>query len=262
MSRRPHAVSIACRALRPLLIAAAVLGAGLGQPRAAELKVVSRPDLVPALRALAPQIEEFTDAALVVDPLVAGVQSRRLDRPYDVVIADEATVAALAKMGRVAPGTMACVGWTGLGLAIRTGMPVPDMASVDALRRTLLAAGSIAFSGDEVSGGQFRDVLRQLNIGDAVEAKLVDTGNMSAVDRVAEGGADFAVAVETEIVTATGVQAAGRLPAEVQHLMPIFVAVSSSALHPDAGKRLISLLGSLDGAKALHALDIDTFVSE
>ncbi len=229
---------------------------------AAELKIVSQPALVPALKALAPLIEEFTEATPVVDSVRSSVQIRRLDQPYDVIIGDETTVAALAKMGRIAPGTVACIAWSGLGLAVRTGMPVPDIATTEGLRRTLRAARSIAFTGDEPAGAQFRDVLRQLGISDSAERKLIDTSNTPPVEWVAHQWADLAVAPESEIVTAAGVQAAGRLPSGVQHPTPIFAAVSSSAAEPDAGKRLISLLSSFDGAKALHATGLDTFVTE
>jgi molybdate transport system substrate-binding protein len=126
----------------------------------------------------------------------------------------------------------------------------------------LLAARSIAFTGDEPSGAQFRTVLLQLGIADEVESKLIDTGNGNPIELVAQQSADLAIALNSEVVAAADVRAAGRLPGEVQHVTPIFAAVSGSAAEPEAARRLLTLLSSLDGAIALHAVGLDTSVTE
>jgi molybdate transport system substrate-binding protein len=251
------------RFLHPLsLLFAGALALAPALASGAELKVVSRPDVLPALAALAPQIEELTELTLALDSLPASTQSRRLDKPYDVIVADEATVAALAARGQLAPGTLFCIAWTGLGMAIRAGAPMPDITTVDGLRGRLLVARSIAFSGDAQSGAQFRTVLLQLGIAGDVESKLIDTGNGDPIELVAQRDADVAIALQSEIATAARVQAAGPLPGEVQHLTPIFAAMSGRTAEPEAARRLLALLSSFEGAQALHAVGLDTSVTE
>lgn len=249
-------------ALRPAITGTLALVLGAAAADAAELRVVSRPDMVRMLTALAPQIEEFTETTLVVDIAKHGAYGRRLAEPFDVTLVDEATAETLLKQGKVAAGGLSCIAWTGLGMAVRAGSTARDIGTVDGLRRTLLAARSIAFSGDERSGAQFRSVLVRLGIADRVEARLIDTGNRRPLQLVTHGGVDLAIALQSEITAASGVQSLGRLPPEVQYPTPMFAVVSSEAAAPIAARRLIAFLGSSDAVLALHAIGLDTAVSE
>jgi len=54
-------------------------------------------------------------------------------------------------MPRIRPGTRVDLARSAIGMAVRRGSPKPNISSVDALRRTLLEAKSIAYSAS-VSG--------------------------------------------------------------------------------------------------------------
>jgi len=99
-----------------------------------------------------------------------------------------------------------------IGVAARTGTAAPDVASDAALRRTLLAAGTIAFTGDEASGAAFRDMLDALGIARQIEPRLVDTGNGDPLELVAQGRADLGVSSPSRIASTTGVRALVPLP--------------------------------------------------
>src|SRR5581483_12480291 len=108
--------------VRILALAAALV---LATPaRAGELKLVTRPDLAPAVAALTPQMADVTAATLVVDTSTSG-DSRRLAEPFDVVIGDWPMIGTLIDRGQIAPGGIVCVGWTSLGAAVRAGSPTP-----------------------------------------------------------------------------------------------------------------------------------------
>jgi hypothetical protein len=94
-----------------------------------------------------------------------------------------------------------------LGLAVPVGAATPDLADDAALRRTLLAANTIAFTGDELSGAAFRDLIATLGIARQVEPKLIDTGNGDPLELVAEGRADLAVSSVGRVASANGIQA-------------------------------------------------------
>src|SRR5258706_9092444 len=69
----------------------------------------------------------------------------------DVVIVDGAAADELVKRGLARAGTKVELAKSMVGMVVREGAPKPDIASVDAFRKTLLAAKSIAYS-DSGSG--------------------------------------------------------------------------------------------------------------
>lgn len=66
--------------------------------------------------------------------------------PADVVVLADSALANLIQLGRVVPESRVPLVNSLIGLAVRAGAPRPDISTVDALRRTLLAAQSIAYS--------------------------------------------------------------------------------------------------------------------
>src|ERR1019366_9172893 len=77
----------------------------------------------------------------------------RLQRsePVDVVIVADAALEDMIKTGQIGAGSRVPLARSGIGMAVRAGAPKPDISSVDALKRTLLQAKSIAYSAS-VSG--------------------------------------------------------------------------------------------------------------
>src|SRR5688572_2882682 len=69
----------------------------------------------------------------------------------DVVILDGGAADELAKRGVVRAGSKVELALSQLGMVVRAGAAVPDISSVEAFRRTLLAVKSIAYS-DSGSG--------------------------------------------------------------------------------------------------------------
>ncbi len=238
IARLPGLSQLFCGIRRPLFAGFLALATGTASAAGAELKVVTRTEVAPVLSSLAPQIEHLTGSKVVVDIAGPGAYGRRLGEAFDVAIVDEWTAETLIKQGKVAADGLTCLAWTGLGMAARTGVKKPDIGTVDGLRRTLLAARSIAFTGDDHSGSEFRALLWQLGIAEQVETKLVDSGNHHPLKVVAHGSADLAIAWQSEIIAAPGIQAADILPAEVQHYMAFFAASSSEPAEPAAAKRL------------------------
>ena len=64
---------------------------------------------------------------------------------WDVVIAPPAVLDELAKTGKIGNERVA-VGRVGMGVAVRAGAPIPDISSVEALKRSVLAAESLVFT--------------------------------------------------------------------------------------------------------------------
>ena len=113
---------------------------------AAEIKVVSSVGVKAALELLAPQFERTSGHTLKIIYGTAVPLKRQIDagETFDVAILTPAMIEELAKTGKVAAGSAAAVAKVGLGVAIRAGAPKPDISSVDAFKRALIDAKSIA----------------------------------------------------------------------------------------------------------------------
>src|SRR5262249_28991658 len=86
-------------------------------------------------------------------------------------------VEGLVKQGKIVEGTRAVLGRTGIGVGVRTGTAKPDISTIEAFKRTLLDANSVAPSGG-ASGVYFLTLLERLGIANEVKSKL----------RITEGG--------------------------------------------------------------------------
>jgi molybdate transport system substrate-binding protein len=137
-----------CAAIRVLLLVTSVFAISAG-----ELHVIASGTLVDTFSELAPVLERAAQNRLVVafGPSVASAPDsvyKRLERGEraDVIILAKDGLNRLIKEGRVVPGSSVDVVQSSIGVAVQAGAPKPDISSVDALRRTLLAARSIAYS--------------------------------------------------------------------------------------------------------------------
>ncbi len=155
---------------------------------------------------------EFGTAGAIRKKMLEGA------RP-DVAAATAAVIADLQGAGLLAAGTEVKLGTTGVGLAVREGAPQPDISSIEAFRRTLLAAKSVACI-DPASGGtsgiHFASVLKRLGIDREVGAKSVLVFGGYAAERVARGEADLVVQLVCELVPVKGVALVGPLPEGLQ----------------------------------------------
>jgi molybdate transport system substrate-binding protein len=84
----------------------------------------------------------------------------------------------LVKNRKVIPGTRVDLARSVIAMAVRAGAPKPDISTLEGLKRTLLAAKSIAYS-DSTSGVYLStELFQQLGIADAIRSKCmrIDVG--------------------------------------------------------------------------------------
>src|SRR5258707_8001008 len=122
-----------------------------------EIKVMTSGAFTGEYLELIPKLELLTKKKIVTaaTSIGAGETSipNRLKRgeAVDVVIVADAVLQEFIKDGLVLRQTYTPVARSAIGMAVRAGAPKPDIGTVDALKRTLLAAKSIAYSAS-VSG--------------------------------------------------------------------------------------------------------------
>jgi molybdate transport system substrate-binding protein len=229
---------------------AAVLGAlTLAQNVAAqaiETRVFSSAAPRGILREMAPAFEHVTGQRLVIESAFAADLKRRIEagNPFDVAILPPDMADDLMRRGKLARGSRVDLGRTGMGVAVRKGTPNPDISTVDAFRRALLAAPTIAYADGGASGVQFHSILARLGIAEAIKPKLRPYPSGGAVEAVSRDEADLVVIGISPILNVPAVTLVGWLPPELQSYIVFTGSISATARQPDAAQSLLKLLTS------------------
>jgi len=181
-----------------------------------------------------PLAASFTHAKVAVQyqPMGKLVESLAQGAEVDLVIVTEETLPRLEREKRVQGGAKP-IARVGIGVAVNEKAPLPDISTVDAFKRTLLAAKSVVYIDPKVgtSGKHVAEVLSRLGIAEQVnpKAKLGQGGYI--VEPVGRGEIELGIHQISEILPVKGVKLAGPLPPELQKYT-IYVAapVKSSPL--------------------------------
>ena len=133
----------------------------------------------------------------------------------DMVVVTEETLPR--RQGRAQPGARA-IARVGIGVAVNEHAPSPDISTVDAFRKTLLAAKSIVYIDPKVgtSGKHVAEVLTRLGIADEVNKKARLGQGGYIVEPVGKGEIELGIHQISEIMPVRGVKLVGELPRELQ----------------------------------------------
>ena len=140
-------------------------------------------------------------------------------------------------------------------MVVRAGAAKPDIGSVEALRSTLLAAKSIAYS-DSGSGTYLSTTLfPKLGIADEVAGKSRKVRGPPSGEPVAavvaRGEAEIGFQQVSELIHVPGITFVGTLPAEVQPMIFFAGALTSTVQQPEAASALIRFLASPEAAPVI-----------
>jgi molybdate transport system substrate-binding protein len=178
----------------------------------------------------------------------------------DVVILDGHAADELGAKGVVRRDTTVVLALSQVGMVVRAGAGVPDISTVDAFKRTLLAAQSVAYS-DSGSGTYLSTVLfEKLGIADQIAHKSRKVRGPPSGEPVAavvaRGEVEIGFQQVSELLHVPGVTFAGPLPAELQPGFTFAGAVTTAARQPDAAAALLRFLASPEAAevKKKHGL--------
>ena len=238
----------------PLAISLAL---GLTQPGAAngdEIKVWAARAIATVLTEIGPQFERATGHRLSISSDLPDAFRRRATagERFDVLITGSDPVDEWIRDGRIAGETRANIARSGIGVEVRAGARKPDISSVDAFKRALLDARSIAYLRIG-SGAYVATLLERLGIAEAVASKVTRPESDIVSELVARGDVELGVVVITQILTTPGVDLVGPLPAEVQSYIVFTAGISANAQAPDAARQLITFLTGPTAAAVMKA---------
>lgn len=224
---------------------------------AAEIKVSTARLIATVLREVGREFELETGHRLKLTEIYGPQFIRRIrdGEPFDadVVILQPRLIDDLIKDGKLVGATRTNLVRTGIGVEVRAGAPKPDIGSVEALKRALLNAKSIAYLKSGVESAYLDELLRQLGIAEAVQPKLARPETDSVSTLTANGEIELGIAIITQIVTTPGVELVGPFPREVQRYYIFPGAVSTTSRVPDAGMALLKFLHTPAAVRVIRA---------
>jgi molybdate transport system substrate-binding protein len=212
--------------------------------QAAEVKLIASAAVKEAVVALVPAFEKASGHK--VTAIWAGTEAitKRIGggEVVDIVLVAAPNIDKLIAEGKLVAGSRADVAKSGVGVAVRAGLPRPDISSGEAVKNAVLAAKSVAYSSGP-SGFYLAELFKKMGIAEQIKDKVKQTpSGVQVGEVVARGEADLGFQQVSELLHLKGIQYLGPLPADIQHITVFSAGLHSAAPEPDAAKALVRFL--------------------
>ncbi|NWK98977.1 ABC transporter substrate-binding protein [Sphingobium lactosutens] len=162
----------------------------------------------------------------------------------DVVILARSALDRLAAEGKVTPGTQVDLGLSKIAVAIKAGAPIPDISTPQALRATLIAAKSVAWS-DSASGVYIQTtMLDKLGVADQVRPKGRMIPATPVGEIVASGQAEIGFQQLSELKPVKGIRIIGLLPDSLQKVTAFSGGIVAYSSRQQPARALLDYLSS------------------
>jgi molybdate transport system substrate-binding protein len=221
------------------------------------LRVLSTLAVMGAMRALSGRYEAESGVSIEADfsPTVALLERLRGGEKADIAILTAQGIDDLTHKGIVLPATRTDMALSFVGIAVKAGAARPDIGSVDAVKASLLAARSVAYSKIGASGIFFAGLLHRLGIADEVRTIVVPSG--FTAERLVSNEADLAVQQVSELMMVPGIEVVGKLPSEIQTVATFSGGILASSSRPEQAAALLRFLSSPAVASILRQTGLE-----
>lgn len=177
--------------------------------------------------------------------------------PFDLVVLAEAAIDTLISHGYLRADTRTPLVDSGMGIAVRAGMRLPDISSSAALVQCLLQAQTIGYSTGP-SGNHLLALIKQLGIEPEVTSKLKQAPPGVPVGSfLARGEVEIGFQQISELLNIEGIQLVGPLPPDTQLLTTFVAAISGRARNPQAARALLDYLTSSEHHELIRSLGLE-----
>lgn len=229
---------------------------------AAEIKVYSTIGVKSVIEELAPKFEKETGNKLNISwGLISAFTKKAQEGDVpDVLVVSRAGIDTLTKDGKIAAGgpTLAS---SVFAIAVKQGAPKPDISSADALKKALLAARAVGYTGPATGGATgifFTKVIERLGIAAEIKAKSKFPPPAGFVgDLLVNGEVDLGVQSKPELASTVGVEVVGPFPGDLANTMVFAAGVGAASPNSEVGKALVKFLTSPEAQAVFKAKGFD-----
>jgi molybdate transport system substrate-binding protein len=211
------------------------------------------------LQQLTPALETAAGDAVACDFEIAGhIRQRVLEgENVDVVMLQRNVIDELCRAELIRQPSVRDVARPRLAAFVRAGSHKPAVDTLAALKQTLLAARSLAYT-DPASGGisgtLVARMLEALGLADAMKPKIMlGRPGLQPTQLVASGQAELGIVQLSEILGVAGLELAGALPEALQPSLSIAGGIASRCSDPAACERLLAYLQTPGAAAVISA---------
>jgi molybdate transport system substrate-binding protein len=229
----------------------------------AQLTIYSTIGVRSAAEDLFRQFEKTSGHALAITWGTAPMLVKRIEdgETADVAILSRAGIDRLGEQGKIVPGSEVTLAGSGVAIAVKAGAPKPDISTPEALKATLLAATSIAYSepaAGGASGVYFAKLLERMGIAEAMAPKTryPPAGGFSAA-LLLTGEAELAVQQKPELLHVAGTEIVGFLPGDLNLVTEFAAGIMPGCRSPDAAKQLILMLRAPQAVAVFRSKGLD-----
>jgi len=221
---------------------------------AAEVKVLSGGAVESGLAAAAEAYRKETGGDVKIEYATAPTIRQKImaGEAADVVIAPPAVTDELSKAGKLDANSSVPLGRVGVGVAVRNGVPKPDISNTEAIKRAVLDAESVVFN--RASAGLYMEKLfERLGVAEQVKAKETRYPDTNAViAHVLKGkGKEITFAPITELLLYKdkGLDYVGPLPADIQNYTSYVAMASRAPANREGAAALLKYFGTAGSKK-------------
>lgn len=243
---------------RAAALGAALLLAGCGSlpagPAAQDtptLRVISSGGFTAAYKTLAPLYEQATGVKIdsqygaSIGNAPDSIPSRLArGEKFDVIILADSALDRLIADGKAAAGSRVDLGRSLIGASVRKGTPKPDIGSVEALKKALLDAKSIAYSASASGTYLSEDLFPKLGVWPQIQGKSRKILSERVGTVVERGDAELGFQQASELLPFQNLDYLGPIPEAVQQKVFFSAGVMADAPDPRGARRFIGYLAS------------------
>lgn len=150
---------------------------------------------------------------------VGGVDAAKrvqAGEPFDVVVLASDAIDKLVASGHVEAGSKVDLVRSGVSVAMPAGRTPPDISSEDALRRTVLAAGTLGYSTGP-SGVALQRLFERWGIAGQIRDRIVQAPpGVPVASLVAKGEVELGFQQLSELIHVAGITIVGPMPEPIQ----------------------------------------------
>lgn len=218
------------------------------------IRMLSTLGLMGAMRSLSSAFETASGIKVDADfaPTLALVKRLRAGEAADLAILTREGLDEMIGEGRVIAESAADLARSFVGIAVRAGQAHPDITTAAALRTTLLAARSVAYSRLGASGVYFAQLLVRMGIAAEINAKATIVEQGFTAERLVSGEADLAVQQISELKQVQRIELIGPIPLGLQTPAVFSAGRLANAAHAEAADRLLRYLVSPEAIPVLR----------
>jgi molybdate transport system substrate-binding protein len=244
------------------VLAALLLALGTKALSAAEIVFFCTDALAPSMRQLVPEFERTSGHHVKIVVANAGTIAARLQSGElsDLAIVLPPAWERLRQEGRIDPAMRVIIGKVGLGAFVRKDAAKPDISTLEAFKRTVLAARSLAVRDPAQRspvGTYMVGLFDRLMLSEFIKTKLILTAH-PPYEEVSKGEAELGFSTLAEIAAQPGADLVGPLPKEIQTYNVFVTALPVSSRQRQSSEEFVRFLSSDSSKAVLRSTGIDT----